>query len=177
MSSPSNKSDKKKFTQLRIYFNVVCQVLIWFLTCTWIKRVICRCFQRVIWWRKGRGIRQTFYILSFRLDTFLFLWVFHCGFAYFWYSGTCFSLFIQVSISACLFRSSTSSCAFLIRSSYLQVYSWRWRSSSLYWVILIVSLWSNKSFNTCLALFVIWKSEESCGCLFLSGREQRYCLQ
>ena len=83
---------KTKFMQLRIEFNIVCQVLGWFLPCTWIRWVIRQCFRRVIWWRWGRGTRQNFDIFLYRMDKFLFLCVFHCGFAAFWYSVTCCSL-------------------------------------------------------------------------------------
>ena len=165
--SPSKKSDLKKFMKLRIYLNVVCKVLGWFLSCTWIRWFIRRCFQRVIWWRWGREIRQTSVIFLCRMYTFLFLCVFHCGFTACWYSGTCFSLFIQASISACLFCSSVSSCDFLICSSYIQASSWRWRSLSFPWVFLIASLWRNPPFNPSLASIFMQKSAEACGCLFL----------
>ena len=46
-------------------------------------------------------------------------------FAACWSSITCCSLFIQASISACLFCSSNSSCDLLIRLSSPQDYSWR----------------------------------------------------
>ena len=159
--------------QLRICFNVVCQVLVWLLPCTWIRWVIRQCFQRVIWWQRGRGIIQNFDILSCHKDTFLFLHVLHCGFAACWYSGNCCSLFIQASISACFFGSSTYSCDLLIRPSSLQDSSWRWISSSLSWVLLIESLWRNTSLNIFLASFIMRKSAEACECLFLSGWYQR----
>ena len=63
---------KKYFMQLRIYFNVVWQVLVWFLPCTWMRWVIRRYFQQVFWWQRGRGIRRNFNILSCRVDIFFF---------------------------------------------------------------------------------------------------------
>ena len=103
---------KIKFMQLRIYFNVVCKLIRWFLTYTWIRWVIQRYFQRVVWRRRGQRIRRNFDILFCRMDTFLFLHVFRCGFAACWYSGTCCFLFIQASISACFFRSYNYSICF-----------------------------------------------------------------
>ena len=116
--------------QLRIYFNVLCQVLFRFLPWTRIRWVIQRCFQQITWWRWWQGIKQHFDIISCRMDTFLFLSVFHSRFAACWYSGTCCSLLIQASISAWFFCSSVSSRAFRICLSALQASSWRWRSSS-----------------------------------------------
>ena len=163
--------------QLRIYFNLVCQVLVCFFSCTWIRWFIEQCYQRVIWWQRWQGIRQNFNILPCRMDMFFFISVSHCGFAACWYSGNCSFLFLQASISACFFRSCAYSCTFLISSSYLQASSWRWRSSSLSWVLLIASLWRNTHSNPCLASFIMQKSEEACGCLFLSGWDQRASLR
>ena len=162
---------------LRIYLNVVCQVLGWFLTCTWIRWVIWRCFWRVVWWGWGRVIRRNFDILLFRMDTFLFLSVFYWGFASCWFSVIFFSLFIKASISACFFRYSDSSCAFLIRSSFLQASSWRWRSSYLSWVLLISSLWHNISPNPCSASLIMRKAAEDCEYLFFSEWNQRVSLR
>ena len=47
-----------KSMQLRIYFYVVCKVFVWLLYCTWIRWVLWWCFQGVIWWRQGQGIRK-----------------------------------------------------------------------------------------------------------------------
>ena len=44
------------------------------------QRVIWWCFWRVVWGRWGQGIRQNIDIISRRMDTFLFLCVFHCVF-------------------------------------------------------------------------------------------------
>ena len=55
--------------------------LVWlFLSCTWIRWVVWWCFQQVIWGRCRQGIIWNFDIFSCRMDTFLFLWVFHCRF-------------------------------------------------------------------------------------------------
>ena len=151
--------------QLRIYFNVVFQVLAWFLPCTWFRWVIWQCFQRVKWWRIWRGNRKID-ILLFRMNTLLFLHVFHCSFADCWSSGTCCSLFIWASISDFFFHDSASSCDFLISLSSLQDSSWHWRYSSLSLVLLIASLWRNMSSNPWLDLFILQKSSEACGCLF-----------
>ena len=90
---------KTKFMQLSIYLNVVCQVRVWFLRCTWIRWVIRQFFRRVIWWQRGQGIRQNLDILLLRMDTLLFLCVLHFGFAACWSSRTCCLLLIQASIS------------------------------------------------------------------------------
>ena len=146
----------------------LCALTIW---------VIWQCFQRVIWRGRGQGIRQNFDILLCRMDTFLLLRVLHFGFEACWSSGICCFLFIQASISACFFCSSTTSCDFLICLSSPQDYSWHWRYSSLSWVLLIESLWRNTSSNTCLASFIMQKRVEACGCLFLSGWYRRVSLQ
>ena len=97
----------------------------------------------------------------------------------------CF-LLIQESISACFFYSSASSCAFLIRLSSLEAYScafliwssslqdyyWRCRYYPFYWFLLIASLWRNTSSNPSLSSFIMQKSAEACGCLFLSRWDQ-----
>ena len=165
------------FMQLRIYFNVVCHVLVGFLTCTWIIWVIRKYFQQIIWWQWEQVIRRNFDIFSCRMDTFLFLRVLYCGFAVCWYSGTCCSLFVQASIPACFFCSFASFCAFLIRLYFIQDSSWRWRSSYLSWVLLIVSLCRNKSSNTFLASFIMRKAAEAFRCLFLSGWNWRASLR
>ena len=69
-----------------------------------------------------------------------------------------------------LFRFSDSSCDFLIRLSSIQASSWRWRSSSISWVLLISSLWRNKYSNPFLALFIIRKAAEACVWLFFRVR-------
>ena len=129
---------KTKFVQLSIYFNVVCQVLVWFLPCSRIRWVIWRCFQWVIWWRRWLGIRGNFDLLSCCMEMFLFLCVLYCGFTHCWSSGNSCFLFIQASISACFFRYYAYSCAIVIRSYYLQASSWCWRSSSLSWFLNII---------------------------------------
>ena len=149
---------------------------VWFLPCTWIRWVIQRCFQWVIWWRRGRGFRQNFDIVSWCMDTLLFLCVFQYVFTACWSSVTCCYLFIQASISACLFCSSAYSFAFLISLSSLQASYWRWRYSPLSWVLLIASLWRNTSSNPCLASFILQKLAEACGCLFLSEWYRRASL-
>ena len=118
-----------------------------------------------------------FWYIPCRMDTLLFLRVLHCGFAAFWSSGTCCSLFIKSSISACFFCYSDSYCALLMHSSSLQASSWRWRSSSHSWVLIIASLWQNTSSDPCLASFIMQKSAEVCGYLFLSGWDRRASLQ
>ena len=52
----------------------------WFLTCTWIRWVIRRCFWQVIWGLGGQRIIQKIYIILCCMDTLFFLCVFHCGF-------------------------------------------------------------------------------------------------
>ena len=75
------------FFIIRLVFSRKCGLFIWwrhwfgcFFPCTLIRWVIIRCFQRVIWGQLGRWIRQNFNIFLWRMDTFLFLCVFHCGF-------------------------------------------------------------------------------------------------
>ena len=43
-----------------------------FLPCTWIRWVIRRCFQLVVWGRWGQGIGRNFNIIMCRTDMFLF---------------------------------------------------------------------------------------------------------
>ena len=142
----------------------------WFLPFTLIRWVIRKCFQQVI---RGRGIRKNIDIIVCRMDTFLFLCVLHCGF---WSLLMFRNFFLLINISVnfrFLFCSSPSSCAFLIFSFSIQASSWRWRYSSLSWFLLILSLLRNKSSNPCLDYFIMRKSEEACGCLFLSAWDQR----
>ena len=46
------------------------------LSCIWIRWVILRCLRQFICWKRGKGIRQNFDILSCCMDTFLILWGF-----------------------------------------------------------------------------------------------------
>ena len=52
--------------------------------------------------KKGRGIIQEIYILSCRMDTFLFLCMLYFGFAVCLYSGICWFQFKQAEMDACM---------------------------------------------------------------------------
>ena len=69
---------------------------------TWIIWVIRRSFQWVIWWQRRQVIKQDFDILSWRVDTFLFLRVLHCGFVDCWSWGICW-FFIHANVHFSLF--------------------------------------------------------------------------
>ena len=125
----------------------------------------------LIWWHFN-FLFITLVIFSCCMDTFLLLCVFHCGSTDCWYSGTCCSLFIQAYISASLLHSNYYSCDYLTRLYSLQDSSWYWRSSSLSWVLPVTILWSNTSSDPFLALFIMWKSAEAYGWLFLSEQDQ-----
>ena len=149
----------------------------WFMSCNWIRLVIQQCFWRVIWWQWGRGIRLNIDILYCRMDTFLFLCVLHCGFCILLIFRNLLIL-IHTSVHFILFLSLfSSSCAFLSHYFSLQTSSWRWSSSSISWVLTIASLWRNTSSDPSLDSFIVIKAAEACGCLFLSGWDQRYSLQ
>ena len=128
--------------------------------------------------RKMRMRNQTkFRYLFFRIDTFLFLWVFQCVFCSLFIFRNLL-LFIHISVHFILFIfSSASSCALLISSFSLQASSWSWRYSSLSWVLLIVSSWRNTSSNPSVVSFITRKAAESCGFLFFSGWDQRASLR
>ena len=161
---------------VRLVFSLKCGWFIrwqhWFgcfLSCTWIRWFIQRCFRQVIWGWWGRGIRQHFDIFSVRMDTFFFLCIFHCGLC----SLLVFRnllLLIHPSVHfRFFFRSSASSCNFLTRLSSLQACSSHWMSYSLSWVLIIASLWRNTFPNPSFDSFIMQKSSEAGGYLFLSG--------
>ena len=66
------------------------------------------------------------------------------------------------------FCSSAYSCEFLIPTSFLQSSSWRWRYSSLSWVLLVALIWRNMSYSPFLNSFIMGKEAETCVCLFMS---------
>ena len=148
---------KTKFTLLRIYFNAVCQVLRWILPCTWIRWVIQRCFQRVIWWQWGQHVDDL-------LDDITSL------------VGICLipepdDSTDDASNESCEDKDSDEIiivlCAIRTRSSSLVA------SIRTHYYSLIASLWLNVFSDSSLASFIIFITSETCECWFLSGWNRR----
>ena len=144
------------------------------LPCSWTRWFIRKYFQRVIWGRWGRGIRQNFNIFLCRMDTLFFLCVFHCGFCRFLVFRNLLLLihtrfhFIFFLLLFWLFLWYPDSFVFF-PSFFL----------TLKIFLLLPNCISirNKYSNPPLSLFIMRITAEACGCLFLSGWDWRASLR
>ena len=149
----------------------------WFgFSCTWIRLVIWWYFRQVRWGRWGRWIIWNIDTISCRMDMSLFLCVSHCGF---WSLLIFRNLLLLIHISVhfslfllffCLFLCF---CNFFLFSSsfFLTLNIFLYFLSPLHCITM-----TQYTYQYLLSLVYREKSAEACGCLFLSGWDQRASL-
>ena len=142
--------------QLRIYFNVACQLIFWVLPCTWIRWVIRRIFWRVIWRQRGQNMDDLLYNIT--------------GLVGIWLLPEPYDSTDDVSNKSYEDKDSEKIIIvfYAIQTRYYSLIAFtRTRSSSL-----IASLCRNVFSNSSLTSFIIFITSENCECWFLSGWNQ-----